>query len=431
MGRSSSTPSCTCDKNPWAYPFEVSCTVNPLPAPVNNAGVAVNDPYPVSSRYLEGSTIAALREWDQEKDLPDPLDGWDPMGTPDGYSALTVGSPTSYQSISATAPNFSLALNGIPPSSQAKVLMNWQVIVQGPEWSGDIHLSEEARWDWYPFEGPSFAMANTFPLSVAVSPGYFAGKPGLYRVMVKFEGENYWSPWRYFWIGPAQEGVPHSNQFQISAAARQKLAMKKKFTALPDQEAQRLMKATGPATLPPGAAIPPGIAPAAKKSAPGAVPTAIKTTPPAAGSAKEVKVLPSQTLTTAVAKAVVSVESPLFKPAPPETGKPLGVVLTFKNSGTAASDPGLKYTLTCTVKSGGPECPVANVARPRPVSAAGIPPGKTAADTLAGVVPAAAGSYELSVKIGEAKAVSFPFSVGIKAKPLPVKSLQKGTVPAR
>ncbi|MHB8836571.1 MAG: hypothetical protein ACYC9Y_12845 [Candidatus Methylomirabilia bacterium] len=412
-----------CDRNPWLYPFEVACTVAPAPAPVNNSGVAVSGPYPVSARYVETSAILAMRKWEADKDKPDPLADWDPMGTPPGYSALVIASPTSYQSIPAAAPGFSLALNGVPPGSPAKVLMNWQNIVQGPEWAGDIHLSEEARWDWWPFAGPPFAMTGAFPLTVAVTPGYFTGKPGLYRLQVKLESEPWWSPWRYFWIGPPQENIPHADSFISAAALRQKGALKKKFTALDNKSAERLLlptRSAGSPLLKKGATKGAVVTPGGQPPAPLPLPTS---QPPAAG-----KAVTAKSLSTAVLKAGVKLEFVAFKPSPQVTGKPVDVSLSFKNAGTAASDPGLKYAITCSVKSGGPNCPVANSTRL--VSATGIEPGKTVAVTLAGASPAEAGSYELTITIGEAKGSTFPFSVG-GTRIIPRKMLKTGPTPAR
>jgi hypothetical protein len=394
-----------CDKNPWLFPYEVTCTVSPAPAPINNSGVAVNGPYPVSARYLETSAILGLRKWEVDKDKPDPLADWDPSGTPPGYSALTIASPTSYQSIPAAAPGFSLALTGIAPASQAKVLLNWQNIVQGPEWAGDIHLSEEARWDWWAFAGPPpFALAGAFPL--AVPPGPFTGKPGL---------------------GPPQENIPHSDGFQVSAGLRQKAVLKKKFTALDNKSAQRLLMPVSPKeSVALKGSAPKGVV-AARSIVPTPAPASAPLAPPAplprpAGTMKTAKVVKARTLSTGVLKAGVTLESVAFKPAPLVAGTPVDIALSFKNGGTVASDPGLKYTIACLVKSGGPNCPVANTTRP--VSASGIGPGMSVTASLAGASPAEAGSYELTIAIGEAKGRSFPLSVGV-VKMQPQKMLKK------
>ena len=70
----------TCDKNPWMWPFEVSCDA---PSDVmNNTGVKISGPYPLTARNLESSAVVALREWEQHKDDPDPLADWDPDAHP-------------------------------------------------------------------------------------------------------------------------------------------------------------------------------------------------------------------------------------------------------------------------------------------------------------------------------------------------------------
>ena len=126
--------------------------------------------------------------------------------------------------------------------------------------------------------------------------------------------------------------------------------------------------------------------------------------------AKPSPVVPATPKTMPIRKvsSMVTIESVGFKPAPLVAGSAVDLILTFKNGGTAASDPNLKYTLGCRVKSGGP-CPVPNTTRL--VSATGIAPGMTAGETLAGASPAKAGDYELTVAIGTARGRVFPFSV--------------------
>jgi hypothetical protein len=397
-----------CGKNPWAYPFEATCA--PKGNPVNNSGVAVHGPYPVSARYLETQAILALRSWEENKDKADPLENWDPSGTPPGYSALRVATPASYESIPAAAPGFSLALTGLPPAATGKVLMSWQNIVQGPELQGDIVVSGDARWDWWPFAGPPFAMAGSFPVTVS---GVFTNKPGLYRVQVKLETETWWSPWRYFWIGPPQDAIPHGDAFSASAALRQKALFKTKVASL----GVKTPSAAAPAAA--GAVQPAPVKSLGAKSVP-----VVSTPPPppppppaptaAGGVAATKKVSAKQTLAV-VPKAVVVVETVAFKPAPLTAGKAIDLSLSFKNSGTAASDPALQYSLSCTVKSGGPACPIP--ATKRPVSSAGLAPGESRVVTLAGASPATAGSYDLVVTVGTAAAKHFPFSVGVAKVP--------------
>lgn len=60
---------------------------------------------------------------------------------------------------------------------------------------------------------------------MAVEPGYFAGKPGQYRVQVKLANETWWSPWRFFWIG--QPTYDFKKAMQNTAMA----AMKKNVMA--------------------------------------------------------------------------------------------------------------------------------------------------------------------------------------------------------
>jgi hypothetical protein len=413
-----------CDKNPWVHPIDSTCTVAPLPAAVNNSGVAVNGPYPVSAKYVETSAVIALGTWEQNKDKPDPLADWDPTGTPPGYSALTIAGPTPYQSIPDTAPGFSLALGGIPPGSSARVLMNWQNMVQGPEWAGDIHLSEEARWDWWAFPGPPpFAMAGAFPLTVAVNPGFFVGKPGLYRLQVKLESETWWSRWQYFWIGPPQENIPHGSSISAAAAMHMKTAFKKKITGLDAKSAQRLLLPASPAPVKKGVAVKGALV------TPTTPPPPPVSTPPG-GTVGAAKPALARNVTAIAPRAVVKLETVAFKPAPLLAGTPVDAMLTFKNAGTAPSDPGLTYTLACTVKSGGHACPVAGTTRL--VSATALDPGQGLTVTLAGASPAEPGSYELSIAIGQAKAKVYPFVVNApKLKIQPQKTLKKNLTPGQ
>lgn len=386
-------------RNPWIHPYDTACSI--VGTQTNNAGVAVAGPFPKTALYMETSAVIALRKWEADKDTPDPLENWDPMGTPPGYSALKVASPTAYQSIPEGAASLSLSLTGTPSAASAKVLMSWQQIRKLDQLQGDIVLPQET-WDWFPFSGPAFATVGSFPLAVAVNGGAFAGKPGLYRVQVKLDGEAWWSPWRPFWIGPPQSGVPTGTQFEAASALRVKTLMK---TKLPGGQARSLMPA-GAAPLSGGG---PGPAPALVKpqSAPG----------PAVKSSAETNIGKI-----AVAQASVAVESVGFKPAPLNAGRPVDVILTFKNNGFAASDPVLTYTLTCTVQSGGPDCPIPATTRP---FGSAIDPGKILSTTLAGATAASAGDYELSVAIGNGRGRPFAFTV----KPLLIKrtpELMKG-----
>jgi hypothetical protein len=93
------------------------------------------------------------------------------------------------------------------------------------------------------------------------------------------------------------------------------------------------------------------------------------------------------------------------------------LIITFKNKGLVASSADLKYTVSCTVKSGGPGCAVASSTRSINKS---IPAGQTHSITLAGATPAVAGTYEVTVKpeggaVDSGKTITI--NVGLKVTP--------------
>jgi len=364
-----------CAKNPWAYGSEAGCGA---PTIKNNVivctvPVPLQGPFPLSVRYLPNDLLMALRQWDEKKNEPDPLADWDPYGTPDGYSALKIISPASNAIIGEHVSSFTLALQNLPPANAAKkVLMQWYYLKEIPAgWQGDIYMSE-STYDWYPFNGPPSAMSTAFPLTVAVEPGYFAGKPGRYRVQVKLESETWWSPWRNFWIGQPTFTAGKFKKIETMAAKTEKKMITAKMLGP--------MKSQG-------------------------------TGGPAASSTKVAK----QVVT--LKKAVVVVESLAYKPAPTTPGKMVDLIITFKNKGLADSSASLKYSVSCIVKSGGPACAVASSTRS--INKA-IPAGQTHSITLAGATPAVAGTYEVTVKpeggaVDSGKTITI--NVGLKIKP--------------
>ena len=319
---------------------------------------------------MPGDLLAALKNWDDHKDDDDPLADWDPYGAPPGSSALKITSPASNASIGEHAASFTLSLQNLPSTPPGgiakKVLIQWQRAQEVPEWQGDIHVPA-GTYDWFPFTGPPDAWSTAFPLTVAVEPGYFAGKPGHYRVQVKLANETWWSPWRYFWIGQPTYDFKKVKQTS-SMAAMKKSAMSAKM--------QGTIKSRGTAA----------------SATQAAKPMTLK-------------------------KASVVVESLGYKPAPTTPGKMVDLIITFKNKGLAASSPDLKYSVSCVVKSGGPACAVASTTRS--INKA-IPAGQTHSVTLAGATPAVAGTYEVTVKpeggaVDSGKTITI--NVRVKVKP--------------
>ncbi len=365
-----------CAKNPWAYGcVAAGCgqatVVNKVT--INGKSVSLDPPYPLSVRYMSGDLLMAIQNWDIHKDDPDPLADWDPYGTPDGYSALKITSPASNASIGEHAASFTLALQNlpsVPPGGLAKkVLMRWQRAQEVPEWQGDIHI-QPGTYDWFPFTGPPDAWSTQFPLTVAVEPGYFAGKPGHYRVQVKLANETWWSPWAFFWIGQPTFNVKKLSQNTTMASLKKNMMTAKM---------QGTMKSKG-------------------------------TKGQVASSTKMTKQV-------TLKQAVVVVESLGYKPAPTKPGDQVDLIITFKNKGLVASSADLKYSVSCTVKSGGPACAVASTTRP--INKA-IPGGQTHSITLAGATPAKAGTYEVTVKpegVAVDSGKTITIEVKIKLKP--------------
>lgn len=369
----------TCTKNPWANGNNAGCgqatIVNKVT--INGRSVTLDPPYPLSVRYMPGDLFMALQNWDKNKDAPDPLADWDPYGTPGGYSGLKITTPSNDQIIGEHTASFTLTLQNLPASSQ-KVLMVWQRAQELPEWQGDIHI-QPGTYDWFPFTGPSEAWSTSFPLTVAVEPGFFAGKPGHYRVQVKLSNETWWSGWKYFWIGQ------------------------------PTYDSQKLLKSSAAMT-------------AMKKNSISTKMATGQTKIMATESAKAPVVVNAPTM---IKMPAVIVNSVSYKPAPTKPGNMVDLIITFKNDGKVNSSANLKYSVNCSVKSGGPACVVANNIYSINKS---IPAGQTYQLTLTGTTPAVTGKFEVTVKPEGGRADSgktITIDVGPKIEATKVKVIKK------
>lgn len=369
----------TCAKNPWAHGADAGCgqaaIVNKVT--INGRSVTLDPPYPLSVRYMPGDLFMALHNWDKNKDAPDPLADWDPYGTPSGYSSLKITTPANEQIIGEHAASFTLTLQNLPSSSQ-KVLMVWQRAQELPEWQGDIHI-QPGTYDWFPFTGPSETWSTSFPLTVAVEPGFFAGKPGHYRVQVKLSNETWWSAWKYFWIGQPTYDSQKLLKSNAAMAAIKKNSLSTKM-ATGQQKIIGVEGAKAPVVV--------------------NAPTMIK--------------MPA-----------VIVNSVSYKPAPTKPGNMVDLIITFKNKGQASSSANLKYSVNCGVKSGGPACVVASKTYPINKS---IPAGQTYQLTLTGSTPALAGKFEVTVKPEGGTADSgrtITIDVGPKIEATKVKAIKK------
>lgn len=373
-----------CNRNPWVwgpgycnYPTNIVNLVTVCNDP--SWPVPLHGPYPLSIQYLPSDLFVALREWEKNKETPDPLAKWDPYAKPDGLptSKLYINSPNRDQVIDKNAASFYLIIEGIPSvppgGLNRKVLMRWEGLQEIPAgWNKDIY-NPEVSYDWYPFNGPPFAWASKSPLifTVAVNPGYFAGKPGRYRVQVKLDNETGWTSRTPFWIGPPTFKAGELKKIEAMAMQTQKKVMSAKMGGV--------IKSQG--------------------------------TPASTKVAKEAK--HGMTLK----QAEVVVESLAYKPAPTKPGEMVDLIITFKNKGQVASNASLKYSVSCTVKSGGPSCAVASSTRP--INKA-IPAGQTHSITLAGATPAVAGTYEVTVKPeggDDESDKTITINVGLEIKP--------------
>ena len=103
---------------------------------------------------------------------------------------------------------------------------------------------------------------------------------------------------------------------------------------------------------------------------------------------------------------------------PGKPDSPIDLKIYFMNKGNAPSSPELKYTVSCTTLSGGPECPIASSTLKMGVS---IPPHKLHGVTLGGITSPKPGKYQVAVFVpaGSSQFKSKKFTV---ENPNPVES---------
>lgn len=90
-------------------------------------------------------------------------------------------------------------------------------------------------------------------------------------------------------------------------------------------------------------------------------------------------------------------------------GSTVNLGFTVKNKGLVSTGPSASYTLSCTVLSGGPTCPVPNTTRPLPAIAAGA----SHTVNLYGFIPAKVGKYRVYIRVKPTKSRGRPRSVDI------------------
>jgi hypothetical protein len=397
-----------CAKNPWVYGADgAGCTVSGQIT--NKTGVQISGPYPLSARYLSSSVLMALQSWEKTQMGGDPLADWNPGGQPSGSSRLAIRFPLPMGVIETNRDSFSLALNNIPSGSSAKkVQIHWQRLEKS---AGGTSITNGGSQAWVDFDGPPAIPASRFPLTVPLTSGIFQGKHGLYRIQVKLEDETWWSPWQQFWIGN-----PTLNSAQLKKIALDSSKMEKALISTRIPETKKIGGPTpSVATLPSGLVAKTGDQKGLEpKTAPSS--TLQPATPPQSQAMIPIK------------KADIVVESIAYRPAPLTAGQQGDLSITFRNRGQGSSDLSLKYTITCTVKSGGPSCLVANTSRPLNV---GLPAGQTYLVTLPGAIQASAGKYDIMVKPeGGAPDSGKAITIEVESlRPIPGKIVTPADVP--
>ena len=142
--------------------------------------------------------------------------------------------------VPANAANFLLAVDpGSVTTTPQNLQIQWQQIIPAPEVVGDLTLPESATHWWEPFTGPAATQWASLPLTVAVNPGYFAGKPGLYEIKVRNAAGGAWSSPRRFWIGNPTFDPPPTLQISGSRKFAVKGKDKIKTSALAEGQIRR------------------------------------------------------------------------------------------------------------------------------------------------------------------------------------------------
>jgi hypothetical protein len=199
-----------CSSNPWAH--TPGCTKEK--DLTNNTGVQYNGPLPVSAWRISHELRQTLAKWENTTATDDSLEKWDPYAG-SSYSGMSIASPTDLEVIPANAANFLLAVDlGSETSTPQNLQIQWQKIIPAPAVVGDLALPDSATHWWEPFFGPTATQWTSLPLAVAVNPGYFDSKPGLYEIQVRNAAGGAWSSPRRFWIGNPSFDPPPAPQMQ-------------------------------------------------------------------------------------------------------------------------------------------------------------------------------------------------------------------------
>lgn len=224
-----------CDSNPWAH--SPSCTKEQ--DLYNDTGVEYSGPLPVSAWRITNELRQTLANWENTTPTEDLLSDWDPYAG-SASSGMDIVSPEDLEVVPANAANFLLAVDpGSVTTTPQNLQIQWQQIIPAPEVVGDLTLPESATHWWEPFTGPAATQWASLPLTVAVNPGYFAGKPGLYEIKVRNAAGGAWSSPRRFWIGNPTFDPPPTLQISGSRKFAVKGEDKIKTSALAEGQIRR------------------------------------------------------------------------------------------------------------------------------------------------------------------------------------------------
>ncbi|THB70056.1 MAG: hypothetical protein D6B25_20665, partial [Desulfobulbaceae bacterium] len=227
----------SCEKNPWAYApgsgNGQSCVVTG--GPTNNTGVVVGEPYPISPKYLDGSTVLALREAEHWQSPEDILGDWNPYEQTGGSPILDIIKPTNYEMINQNSAYYEFV---VEPKQETPNLswVNFQIeqLEEVPELVGDIAMPQTYSHWWQPFWN-GYMPASLPVTPIGISQGLFSGSTGKFRMRVVGTTPGNptrtniggWTGWRYFCIGEATDQCSLSEFNSLEQATSALKAMQK------------------------------------------------------------------------------------------------------------------------------------------------------------------------------------------------------------
>ena len=219
-----------CSANPWAVGASASgCEKNSVThnLEIDNTPVEIqfNGPFPLSAASLPGELQQALADYENSPD-PETLADWNPYAGTEGSNELSIDSPTIFQTIPESAASFELAVSANTTPAPVGIFMQWERLVEAPEYVGDIKIPTGMTHMFESFNGPVSAPLSQFPLQISLNSGPFAGKKGLYRVRVRgynlfgVNGTGFTS-WHQFWIGEPTANYINNDPENLTQKAMQ------------------------------------------------------------------------------------------------------------------------------------------------------------------------------------------------------------------